>query len=96
MKPFTTSAQKTITLDQTKAISRLKKEMEKETGKPFIKTSNKNIIEAKLDDGSTLAIAGFPKENGTTIVMIDHKNLSGTLKRDDIQKKWRKKLDELF
>ncbi len=62
----------------------------------FEATKSDNIREAKLNDGSTIVIASFDKENGKTLAMIDHKDLSENFKRNEIQSKLRKKLDEIF
>lgn len=96
MKKFTTSAQKTVELPKNVILKKLEEEMIKESELVFVKTKSDNIRKAKLKDGSTIVIASFDKENGKTLAMIDHKDLSEDYNRTDIQTKLRKKLDKLF
>ena len=96
MKTFTTSAQKTIRLSQDEILQKLENELSRSEKVIFENTKDENIREAKMKDGSMLVIASFIKDNGMTLAMIDHKKLSSKIKREDVQKKWRKKLDELF
>ena len=49
-----------------------------------------------MNDGSTLAIAGFDKAKGKTLAMIDHEKVPGNLSRFSLQKKWKGILDQLF
>ena len=96
MKKFTTSAQKTLTLPKDVILKKLEDEMIKDSELIFTKTKSDNIRKAKLKDGSTIVIAGFDKENGKTLAMIDHKGLSGNLKRDEVQGKLKDKLKKIF
>jgi len=96
MKKFTTSAQKTVTLPKGVILKMLEEEISKDSGLIFKETKVDNIREAKLKDGSTLVIASFDKENGKTLAMIDHKDLSEDFERKEIQTKLRNKLDEIF
>ncbi|MDQ6814285.1 MAG: hypothetical protein M3040_11140 [Bacteroidota bacterium] len=96
MKKFTTSAQKTLELPKNVILKKLEEEMTRESELVFVKTKSDNIRKAKLKDGSTNVIASFDKENGKTLAMIDHKDLSEDYNRTDIQTKLRKKLDKLF
>jgi len=96
MKKFTTSAQKKVTLPKGVILKMLEEEISKDSGLIFKETKVDNIREAKLKDGSTLVIASFDKENGKTLAMIDHKDLSEDFERKEIQTKLRNKLDEIF
>ena len=96
MKKFTTSAQKTLTLPKEVILKKLEEEMSKNSELVFQKTKLDNIREAKLNNGSTVVIASFDKENGKTLAMIDHKDLSEDFERKEIQTKLREKLDEIF
>ena len=96
MKKFTTSAQKTVTLPKDVILKKLEDYMSEDSDLIFEKTKSDNIREAKLKDGSTIVIASFDKKNGKTLAMIDHKDLSEDLERNEIQTKLRKKLDEIF
>ena len=96
MKSYTTSAQKTVSLPADKTLEKLQAEIGNAEGVVFKATNNKNIREAKMKDGSTLAIASFIKENGATLAMIDHKKVSEKTERSAVQKKWRNTLDALF
>ena len=96
MKKFTTSAQKTVPLPKGVILKMLEEEISKDSGLIFKETKVDNIREAKLKDGSTLVIASFDKENGKTLAMIDHKDLSEDFERKEIQTKLRNKLDEIF
>jgi hypothetical protein len=95
-KKFTTSAQKTLMLSKEDILKTLEGEMSKELKIDFEKTSRSNIKKAKLKDGSVVIIAGFEKENGKTLAMIDHKDLSSNIERVVIQNNLRRKLDEIF
>ena len=96
MKKFTTSAQKTLTLPKDVILKMLADEMSKDAELVFEETKSDNIRQATLKDGSTLVIAGFDKENGKTLAMIDYKNVSANFKRAEIQSKLRQKLDKIF
>lgn len=96
MKKFTTSAQKTVALPKEVTLKKLEDEISKDSELIFEETKSNNIRKAKLKDGSTIVIASFDKENGKTLAMIDYKDLSEDFKRSEIQKKLRKKLDDIF
>ena len=96
MKKFTTSAQKTLTLRKDVILEMLEDEMSKDAGLVFEKTKSEDIRKALLKDGSTIIIASFEKENGKTLAMIDHKNLSEDFERSEVQTKLKKKLDKIF
>ncbi len=96
MKKFTTSAQKTVTLPKDVILKKLAEEMSKDTDLIFGNTKQDNIRKAKLKDGSTIVIAGFDKDNGKTLAMIDHKDVPENFERNEIQTKLRKKLDKIF
>lgn len=96
MKKFTTSAQKTVKLPKDVILKKLEEEFSKDAELIFEETKSDNIRKAKLKDGSTVIIASFDKENGKTLAMIDHKDLSENFERNEIQTKLRKKLDKIF
>ncbi|MDQ2721551.1 MAG: hypothetical protein M3Z26_17575 [Bacteroidota bacterium] len=96
MKPYTTSAQKTIKLSQDESLQKLEDELTRSEKVIFENTNHENIRSAKMEDGSVLVIASFIKDNGLTLAMIDHKKISAETKREDVQKKWRNKSDKIF
>ena len=96
MKKFTTSTQKTVKLSKYVVLEKLEKQITKVSELIFEKTKSDDIRKAKLKDGSTLLIASFDKENGKTLAIIDHKNLSEEHNRNEIQMKFRKTLDKIF
>ena len=95
-KTFTTSAQKTIALSTNKILKLLNDHFTAETGLTFKETARKNILEAKMKDGSKLIIAAFEKENGKSLAMVDHKDLPNSNNRTAIQRGLRKTLDGIF
>ena len=95
MKKITTSAQKSLQIDKRTAIKQLLASVSTDKNVVFIKTGNPSIYKAKLKDQSELIIAGFEKENGKTLAMIDHKNIPED-QRQVQQKYWRNLLDKLF
>ncbi len=96
MKKFTTSAQKTLTLPKEVILKKLEDEMTKDAELIFTQTNSPNIRKAKMKDGSTIVIASFDKENGKTLAMIDHKNLSEYFEREEIKLRLKKKLETIF
>ena len=96
MKPYTTSSQKTTRLSIEDILEKLETDLQKTENLTFSQTKNVNILKAKMKDGSTLAIAGFEKENGLSLAMIDHENVPSDVSRNTLQKKWKDKLNKLF
>ena len=95
MKLITTSAQKTVQSSQKSALKKLFKRLSDAENITFTQTKNPNIYQAEYKNDSTLSIASFDKGNGSTVAMIDHKNVSAD-ERQKWQLHWRKILDELF
>ena len=95
MKKITTSAQKSLKIDKSTAIKQLLAEVSTDKHVVFTQTSNPSIYKAKLKDQSELIVAGFEKEDGKTLAMIDHKNILED-QRQAQQKHWRNLLDKLF
>ena len=96
MKAYTTSAQKTTKLSIEEILSKLEDGLNESGKLQFKPTKNTNILKAKMKDGSTLAIAGFEKKNGDSLAMIDHENVPAEIERETLQKKWKKKLNEIL
>ena len=96
MKRYTTSAQKTLDLPVEDILVKLKTHFEKTEQLKFAETKDVNILKAKMDNGSTLVIAGFDKSKGKTLAMIDHENIPVDKPRTALQKKRKDVLNELF
>lgn len=96
MKPFTTSAQKTVNLNAAEALQKLEARLTSSEQLSFEKTPLPNMRKAKMKDGSTLVAASFVKDNGGTLAMIDHKNIPGGVDRLQMQKKWKTILEDIF
>ena len=95
MQLITTSAQKTVRLNQKDALEKLLEKVTVAEKSKFTQTKNANIYKSQFKDQSILSVASFDKGNGSTVAMIDHKNIPAN-HRKKWQSHWRKVLDELF
>jgi hypothetical protein len=96
MKPFTTSAQKTINLEAGEALQKLDSRLSNLEQVSFEKTAVPFIRKATMKDGSTLVAASFVKDNGGTLAMIDQEDVPGGVDRLQLQKKWKDILEDIF